>query len=317
MCFICLLQFSYCLLVCILGKLKLGFFTETSHAIWSESGGIDNFKITAHGTECSSGPSSRSSSDDREMCAHFWGDPHLVTFDGLKYDCQGEGEFTLIKSLESTFQVQGRFESAAEASQRVAVTRSFVVQTGDENVPKIQLNVPSNMSQGCIIDLFVDDVLHNITANGTNNDHVQVQLVGNSGARRVTIFYPGSGLHFTSLLSESETYGCYLSTSVCLPNDYRSSETFVGLLGSPNGDRKDDWMTPEGSVVSVVADKRFEPAYKYCTENWCVRDGASSLFTYKQGEGFQDYFNCDAAYNTEIEDAVANASEELISICSG
>lgn len=104
-----------------------------------------------------------------------------------------------------------------------------------------------------------------------------------------------------------------------MPDDYRTNETFVGLLGSPNGDRKDDWMTPQGSPVSIQADKRFEPAYKYCTENWCVEDETESLFTYSNPDnnGFDEYYNCDAPYNTDIEDAVANAPEALISICAG
>lgn len=41
--------------------------------------------------------------------ASWSGDPHMRTFDGLKYDCQGEGEFHVLKSLDSTLEVQGRF----------------------------------------------------------------------------------------------------------------------------------------------------------------------------------------------------------------
>lgn len=296
------------------GKLKLGFYLETSHDVWSESGGIDNFKITAHGTEC--GSSNQAPNEDKEVCAHFWGDPHIVTFDGLKYDCQGEGEFVLLSSLDSGFEVQGRFESFSE-SQRVAVTRSFVVQTGDEDVPSIQISVPDEITQECTIELFVDGVAHDIYGDGTNSDYVQVKLVGSEGAQRITIYYPGSGLHLTSLLSESEKYGCYLSSSICLPDDYRPKETFVGLLGSPNDDRKDDWMTPQGSPVSNIGDHRFEPAYKYCTENWCIRNETASLFTYKPNKQFSDVFNCDAPYNTEIEEAVKNAPEELKEQCQG
>lgn len=297
------------------GKLKLGFYLETSHDVWSESGGIDNFKITAHGTEC--GSSTRQGpSEDKEVCAHFWGDPHIVTFDGLKYDCQGEGEFVLLSSLDSSFEVQGRFESASE-SKRVAVTRSFVVHTGDEDVPTIQLSVPDEIVSGCPIELLVDGVSHDIYANGTDSDYVQVQLIGNEGGKRVTIYYPSSGLHFTSLLSESDTYGCYLSSSICLPDDYRPTETFVGLLGSPNGDRKDDWMSPGGSPVSTLGDKRFEAAYEYCTENWCIRNETASLFTYNSNKQFTDISNCNAPYNTDIEDAVNNAPEELVNMCSG
>ena len=38
---------------------------------------------------------------DPPHCGCIWGDPHMVTFDKLKYDCQGTGEFVLSKSLNS------------------------------------------------------------------------------------------------------------------------------------------------------------------------------------------------------------------------
>lgn len=37
------------------------------------------------------------------------GDPHIYTFDGLAFDCQAEGEFTLMKSKITQREVQGRF----------------------------------------------------------------------------------------------------------------------------------------------------------------------------------------------------------------
>jgi hypothetical protein len=45
-----------------------------------------------------------------EACtATGWSDTHAVTFDGTKYDCQAEGEVVLAKSLDSDFEIQGRF----------------------------------------------------------------------------------------------------------------------------------------------------------------------------------------------------------------
>ena len=108
-----------------------------------------------------------------------------------------------MKSLDSNFEVQARFENAV-SSKRVAVTRSFAVHTGEEGVPKIQIEVPVNTTEGCPISMYVNGVMRDIETDGTDSDFVQVQTVGSEGAKRITIYYPASGLHFTSLLTSSE-----------------------------------------------------------------------------------------------------------------
>lgn len=39
----------------------------------------------------------------------MFGDPHISTFDDLRFDCQAEGEFVMVKSADLSFQVQERF----------------------------------------------------------------------------------------------------------------------------------------------------------------------------------------------------------------
>ena len=49
-------------------------------------------------------------SDRVLITACFYGDPHIVTLDGLKYTFNGKGEFTMIETTDNSFTLQGRME---------------------------------------------------------------------------------------------------------------------------------------------------------------------------------------------------------------
>ena len=49
-------------------------------------------------------------------------------------------------------------------------------------------------------------------------------------------------------------------------------------------------------------------------DNWCIKDENDSIFTYTDGESFDDINRCDEDYASDIEQAVANASEALVSL---
>ena len=119
-------------------------------------------------------------------------------------------------------------------------------------------------------------------------------------------------------MRSSADFGCFFITQVFLPFNYRSDETVLGLLGSPNGVRGDDWVSPDGSPFDPPADQAesiFGRAYDYCVTNWCIRDPDSSIFTYPEGESFDSFFGCDEDYSNEIEQAVKAAEVDLRSIC--
>jgi hypothetical protein len=67
-----------------------------------------------------------------------WGDPHLVTFDGLKYDFQASGEFILARSLDSSFEVQQPYKNSADIAINTAVTiklQQDLVSFYNQNAP--------------------------------------------------------------------------------------------------------------------------------------------------------------------------------------
>lgn len=87
----------------------------------------------------------------------------MVTFDGLKYDCQGEGEFKLLTSLDSSFEIQGRF-ARFRATKRITVTKGLVIDSGEAGTPTIQLDLPAEYNGECSVDLYVNKLYRNIEA---------------------------------------------------------------------------------------------------------------------------------------------------------
>lgn len=243
----------------------------------------------------------------------FLGDPNMMTFDGVKYDCQGEGEFTLMRTTEvdtngrPRFEVQGRFASLDR--RRITVTRGIAIR--DEGTPTIQLSVPSRYDRQCPIDLFVGKHKREISG-GTGIDDVIVRELGST----TVVYYPNTGLQFVVKLSKSTKYGCFLSVKACLPDDYRPTEKIFGLLGSPDDDSTNEFMKADGSLYAIGASSHQEN-YNYCTQEWCIRDARKSLFAYERGESFQKFNKCGEEYSNDgVEACVSNPPDWLQEICS-
>jgi hypothetical protein len=78
---------------------------------------------------------------DAEVCkATAWGDPHLVTWDGLKYDAQPKGEAIFLISEEPELEIQGRLEKAGVGGADPAVTTGITVD-GPGDSPTIQVSI--------------------------------------------------------------------------------------------------------------------------------------------------------------------------------
>ncbi len=66
-------------------------------------------------------------------CAGSNGDPHLRTVDGLSYDFQAAGEFTLLRSLDGAIQIQARQEPYADSTS-VSINTALAVRANGRRV---------------------------------------------------------------------------------------------------------------------------------------------------------------------------------------
>lgn len=242
-------------------------------------------------------------------CGSSYGDPHLVTFDGLSYDCQVRGEYVLAKS--GTMQVQGRFEHDFRWSSFVTRTTAVAVTDGP-GTPTLQLELESTTGAPA---LYVDGNWINVTVEGFEDDRVRVLSPAfNDNAFHAT--YKASGLVVHAQVAGPYLDVIYLDVIVGLPPAYATAGT-VGLLGSADNDPANDWMTPNGTVISDPQDLFPRIGYaadRYCSSNWCIRNQSDSLFLYHDTERtFSNLTGCDDPLPEPVD--LSLATTDLQNLC--
>lgn len=183
---------------------------------------------------------------NKTCVATGWGDPHLVTFDGLKYDCHAGGEVIMVKSLDSNFEIQARLGKIGFP----AYTAGIVVRERDTSIPIVQISLAARSGAvgnvaGCPVDMYVDGIMRDLNS-GTGSPLVIVT----TERENIRVRYPVSG---TEIRMSIELFQgtCLFSVDYQLPRGCLEDEQVIGLLGSPNGNMNDDWMTRDGRVLDI------------------------------------------------------------------
>ncbi|SBT43198.1 VWD domain-containing protein [Micromonospora auratinigra] len=196
-------------------------------------------------------------------CATSNGDPHLVTYDGLRYDFQAAGEFVLSRSTADDFEVQTR-QTMFPASRTVAVNSAVAARVAGDRVavyaspdgPQVRVNGgPATRAPGAV----------RLPRGGTVD-------TGDDGV--VTVGWPdGSRL-------DAAPIGVWgLSVSVGVPAGRAGKLT--GLLGDHDGDRADDLVTAAGDRLAQPP--AFDALYPGFADGWRVEQ-RRSLFDYGPGQ---------------------------------
>ncbi|MEU8167002.1 VWD domain-containing protein [Micromonospora sp. NPDC049004] len=228
-------------------------------------------KLPANGKDCdppaprppSGGGCSISVIGKGYRCANSNGDPHLLTYDGLRYDFQAAGEFVLSRSTTDDFEVQTR-QTMFPASSTVAVNSAVAARVRGDRVAVYA--TPG----GPVVR--VNGAPATVAPTGTKLPHGGTVTTWWDGT--VTVDWP-DGTRLTA-----HPLGVWgLSVSVSAP-DARAG-TLEGLLGDHDGDPGDDLTVRDGKRVAQPP--TFEALYPGFADSWRV-EAPRSLFDYEPGQ---------------------------------
>lgn len=168
-----------------------------------------------------------------------WGDPHLVTFDGFKYDHHTVGEFILTKSTDGAFELQVR-ETAVPGSSDVALNTAAAMKVGSTRVAFYAAGFPDSDTKNPLrVDGQPVDIQNGSLALSEGGSIAQV----NQNSYRVQ--WP-TGEQVSIGIGQFGNSNL-LDVNPAVP-DTRQGQ-MMGLLGDFNGNSTDDLKTREGEVL--------------------------------------------------------------------
>lgn len=228
------------------------------------------------------------------------GDPHMRTFDGLRYSCQAAGDFVLFQS-DSGLSVHVRFK---KKSALVSLASAVAIRGAmGETVVELVLR------ESAVPVLLVSGV-ETSTESPYEDEFVKIFVTG----REFKVFLKGSSISIHAGVRLPSIFP-HFNIRTTMPPAYSESNFMAGLLGSPDGNPSNDWTTVDGSVLPIPVTRGElygEQGYNYCVTQWCIQTESESLFTYSDEAPF-DSSACDVAYPGAID--ITSASEELRVLC--
>ena len=235
-------------------------------------------------------------------CGSLGGDPHLRTYDGLRYDVQAVGEFELTRSDDGTFEIQARQQAvtawsaasvATAVAARIGESRAMISLATDAGIAGMRLVVA--------IDGAPDTAVGPLSLGSAGSverteDGGQVALRWADGSIALAGIIPGEGID-VEILPAASLRG-----------------HLEGLLGNDDGSSAGDLRFPDGSTLPTAAsaldlDGRFADA-------WRLTD-ATSLFSYAPGTDtatFTDRAFPPAAAATPSDGQVESAREVCLAL---
>jgi hypothetical protein len=188
-------------------------------------------------------------------------DVHIRTLDGLRYDFQVIGEYTLVKSTVDDFAIQVR---------DVPVLKSRTVSVSQATAMKLA---------GHRVTATLEDSHVVVRIDGTIATEARIPIAGGSIERTTTMFGDGIRVEWPDgTTARVDQAGAYMLNTLVKPSGARRG-TLVGLLGNDNGAPADDLVV---NGVALPAPSADDIVHKLA-DAWRITQD-TSLFDYAPGQ---------------------------------
>ncbi|MCC5645384.1 VWD domain-containing protein [Nostoc sp. CHAB 5824] len=185
-----------------------------------------------------------------------WNDPHLQTLDGLGYDFQSVGEFTLVKSTTDDFEIQTR-QQPWFSSTSVSTNTAVAIKIDGQRIAFYANQAQPLLVNGTATNLG-DRTLYAVGQN----------LVTREGDRYNIITANND-------LIQISDRGSFLNINLGLADNRQGK--VVGLLGNYNDNRNDDFSLRDGTAIGDSISN--QQLYGDYAASWRITQ-ATSLFDY-------------------------------------
>jgi RHS repeat-associated protein len=228
------------------------------------------------------------------VAACFYGEPHLLTADGMDVDFHAAGEFILAKAADGSIEIQARFEPPRASSDVTRGTAVAIRVAGDRVA-------------------FYADRERPVTVNG--------EVIRRAEYARTL---PGGAVlerHGTEAFlraadgTELRVHLYEHFVNLAIARAEQSAGSFTGVLGARDGDSANDLTTRDGVVIS-----RQEPTFPELllgrfADSWRISDG-ESLFDYHPGESTASFQRRDIPERTvSIDDLTEQVRRDATALC--
>lgn len=209
--------------------------------------------------------------------ADVFGDPHLVSLDGLGYDFQAVGEFTLVESSDPDAPLDVQIRTApVEGSDLVSVITAVAFDLGDGVNGMIDLvGTPA---------LSLDGLRTEVSSSGADPISAGASEIFFDGETYTIVF--GTGDAITVKLFDG-----FINVCVFLDPSHGADRPITGLLGNANGVLSDDFSLRSGEPIPddvLFIDEAGVPAldfdflYGEYADSWRVQDAASDQVAFSR-----------------------------------